>query len=152
MQSTSNNLPALLIISGIDLLLAALCAAIGMLVLLIGSTSTTNRAMSDNVERMSDWSLLIVIPHDSPPPALTCDGRVVTPQAMNGAEGYVVGIRNDREWQCLLKCDGKEVKIFNFAAITVDETSTQDNDDICSSGAIEIKQGGSKPSSLFQLQ
>lgn len=106
MQSSSHSLPALLIISGIDLLLAALCAAIGMLVLLIGSASAVDVAMVDDRDHMSDWSLMQVLPGQFQTHQLACDDRAVEPRDIDGATGYLVRLGNDRTWQCRIQLSG----------------------------------------------
>lgn len=99
-SGSSHSLPALLIISGIDLLLAALCAAIGMLVLLIGSASATGTAAAHDRQRMSDWSLLTVAPGKFQGHRVTCDGALAPEREIDGAASYTVRIDNGRQWHC----------------------------------------------------
>jgi len=89
MSHHGRSVTGLLIISGIDLLLAALCAGVGVMVLLMGSVpSSTESRASRNAAFDAWWIAILQGPADSMPDVI-CNGASVKP-VRNGERVTVV--------------------------------------------------------------
>jgi len=80
MNDRQHGLAGLLIISGIDLLLAALCAAVGILVLLIGSSAGNKQSRPESNKPYTSWWMLVVISPGQSTSSLTCLDNDIPPR------------------------------------------------------------------------
>lgn len=76
MSRRKNDAGLLLIVSGIDLLLAALCAAVGILVLLMGSRADESREESLSSAHFARWWVLVIESRGTDAPIILCNGKV----------------------------------------------------------------------------
>ena len=107
MTGKGGNLPSLLLLSGIDLLLAALCAAVGILVLLIGTnTAAHERTASMAAKPFQDWSLVYVNTGSLQRHELICDGIQQSAVSHGPPAIYVVRLPAGPNWKCVLAVGG----------------------------------------------
>lgn len=124
MMGNRSNLPNLLLLSGIDLLLAALCAAVGILVVLIGTNSATReRVASSAAKPFQDWSLVYLRTGSFKRHVLICNDLQASPVSVGHQSIYVVRLPAGTHWECTLelsRIDGNDGAAVRITAVNIE--------------------------------